>query len=386
MRTVWLPLPLLLLLLMAPQILETLYSPALTDISHAYGVSASAAGQTLSIYFLAFAFGVFFWGRCSDRIGRRQSMLCGLIVYLIGALLALFTAPHFEWLLLARLLTAFGAAVGSVVTQIMLRDVFQGPALGKLFASMGMALALSPMIGLASGGFLVELGSITAVFLGQLGLALILLLWGLKALPETQADQAQVHTLPLSQTALKMLSDPHIQCSVLLVSAFNVMSFAYFALAPFTFDQLGLSQQQFGYTGALLALASLAGAGLNRHLLTRHVAVLSQIYLGAGLAFMAALLLLWRPHSLWLLPAAMLVMLAFGLAIPNILSQALSHYRHTLGTASALFGLTYYLIIAGGLHLAASSQSLSLTLLVCSLVALVATFGLGRSQPALRQG
>ncbi|MBP6116152.1 MAG: MFS transporter [Neisseriaceae bacterium] len=380
MRTIWLPLPLLLLLLMAPQILETLYSPALTDISHAYGVSATAAGQTLSIYFLAFAFGVLFWGRCSDHIGRRKAMLAGLIVYLGGALLALASSPHFEWLLAARLLTAFGAAVGSVVTQIMLRDVFHGPALGKLFASMGMALALSPMIGLASGGFLVELGSVTAVFLGQLGLALILLLWGLKALPETQPEQAQAHALPLSQVASRMLRDPHIACSVLLVSGFNVMVFAYFALAPFAFAQMGLSQQQFGYTGALLALASLAGAALNRRLLAQQVPVLTQIYLGAALTLIAALLLLWRPHSLWLLPAAMLVMLAFGLAIPNILSQALVRYRDALGTASALFGLAYYLVIAAGLHLAALGQNLGLTLLSCSLLALLACFGLGRSQ------
>lgn len=384
MRTIWLPIPLLLGLLMAPQILETLYSPALTDISLIYGVSATAASQTLSIYFLAFAFGVFFWGRCSDHIGRRKTMLAGLGVYSVGALLALFSAPNFEWLLVARLLTAFGAAVGSVVTQIMLRDIFQGPALGKLFASMGMALSLSPMIGLASGGFLVELGSITAVFLGQLGLALILFLWALKSLPETQPQPRQSSPAPLKQTLMTMLRDPQIICSVLLVTAFNVMVFAYFALAPFMFERLGLSQQQFGYSGALLALASLTGAALNRYLLAKKVAVLKQIYLGSILALSAGLLLLSLPNSLWLLLAAMLVMLAFGLAIPNILSQALVHYRHTLGTASALFGLSYYLAIALGLHLAAQSQSLMLTLIIGATLALVATFGLGRAHPDIK--
>ncbi|MBP6561846.1 MAG: MFS transporter [Neisseriaceae bacterium] len=361
---------------MAPQILETLYSPALPDISLAYRVSATAAGQTLSIYFIAFALGVFFWGRCSDRIGRRPTMLAGLCLYILGALLALFSAPHFSLLLLARLCTAFGAAVGSVVTQTMLRDVLSGPALGKQFATMGMALALSPMLGLASGGALVSLGSIKAVFLGQLGLAVLLWTWAHHALPETRPPHAQYPISSVTQTAKAMLGDPTILCAILLVSAFNVMAFAYFALAPFMLQQLGLNQQQFGYTGGLLAAGSLAGAALNRLLLAQHVRPRPQIYLGGLMALTAGLLLLGLSHTLWLLGPATLLMAAFGLAIPNVLSQALIHYRPVLGTASALFGLAYYGLIALGLHLSVASQNLSATLLIGSLVALIATIGL----------
>lgn len=39
-------------LMMFPQIAETIYSPALTDISNGFRVSANEAGQTLSLYFL----------------------------------------------------------------------------------------------------------------------------------------------------------------------------------------------------------------------------------------------------------------------------------------------------------------------------------------------
>lgn len=38
-------------LMMFPQIAETIYSPALTDIAQGFGVSAAQAGQTLSLYF-----------------------------------------------------------------------------------------------------------------------------------------------------------------------------------------------------------------------------------------------------------------------------------------------------------------------------------------------
>lgn len=59
-------------LLMFPQMAQTLYSPALSDIARAFAVSPPMAGQTLSVYFLAFALGVVVWGRVCDGIGRRR--------------------------------------------------------------------------------------------------------------------------------------------------------------------------------------------------------------------------------------------------------------------------------------------------------------------------
>ena len=52
------PLWLLTLLIMFPQLVETIYSPALPDIARAFQVSSERAAQTLSVYFVAFAIGV----------------------------------------------------------------------------------------------------------------------------------------------------------------------------------------------------------------------------------------------------------------------------------------------------------------------------------------
>ncbi|VDZ67478.1 probable multidrug resistance protein [Klebsiella aerogenes] len=82
-------------LLMFPQIAETIYSPALTDISAHFSVSAADAAQTLAVYFIGFAVGVLFWGWFSDRRGRRPALLLGLAVYTAGCMLAL-AAPDFR--------------------------------------------------------------------------------------------------------------------------------------------------------------------------------------------------------------------------------------------------------------------------------------------------
>ncbi|WP_205620240.1 MFS transporter [Salinivibrio socompensis] len=155
-------------LMMFPQIAETIYSPVLTDLAVHFSVTPDIASQTLSSYFVAFAFGVVFWGRACDVIGRRLSMLPGLSVYATACLVAVLSYD-FSFVLLARVTAAFGAAVGSVGTQTMIRDCYSRAQLARMFALMGIAIALSPSIGLLAGALL-------AGFLAIKGYSLALLL------------------------------------------------------------------------------------------------------------------------------------------------------------------------------------------------------------------
>ncbi|MNP60876.1 hypothetical protein D3C76_1560020 [compost metagenome] len=91
----------------------------------------------------------------------------------------------------------------------------------------------------------------------------------------------------------------------------------------------------------------------------------------------SVLVIVLQDHWLFVLPM-LLVVMAFGMAIPNVLGAALVAYRDRLGTAGALFGLLYYLVIGAGLTLAAWGQALGWTLLVCALTAL----WLGFSSPS----
>ena len=54
-----------------------------------------------------------------------------------------------------------------------------------------------------------------------------------------------------------------------------------------------------------------------------------------------------------------------------MLSQALLAYREVAGSAGALFGLSYYLLLSLGLAVAAAVQDLGLLLSGCGLLALL---------------
>ncbi|MGY3866259.1 multidrug effflux MFS transporter [Aeromonas bivalvium] len=354
-------------LMMFPQLVETIYSPVLTQIASQFRVSEGQASQTLSVYFLAFAVGVVCWGRLCDLVGRRPAMLAGLLTYGVGTLLALL-ANEFEVLLLARVISAFGAAVGSVVTQTMLRDSYQGGELARVFSVMGIALSLSPVLGLVSGGLLAERLGYLGVFSGLLVLAAVLLLVAGRWLPETRpAMTLRVALWPL---ACRMMKDGGLWRSALLVALFNTMLFGYYSLAPFLFAGLGLSTGEFGYSGVLLALATLLGSLFNKHLLGRGWQPSSLIRLACTLALVAGLLVWASQDLLWFLLPMMGVVVAFGIAIPNVLSQALLAYLEVAGSAGALFGLAYYLLLGLGLGVAAGLQDLGLLITGCGLLAL----------------
>jgi MFS family permease len=363
-------------LLMFPQIAQTLYSPALGDIGRVFNVGPQAAAQTLSVYFLAFAVGVVVWGRLCDRIGRRPAMLAGLATYAIATLFGL-RVSSFNGLLLAQMLAAFGAAVGSVVTQTVLRDRFKGAELAQVFSLVGIALAASPAIGLFTGASLVQVFGYRGVLGALLLLATLLWLWSCYTLAETRT--APTGHVGLFETLGRMLRDPGIWRSALWIASFNVALFSYYSLAPFMFQRLEVDASVFGYSGVILALGSGFGAWLNRRLLTAGFKALQLIRLAGGIALLGGVGVWSLQNSVAFVLPMLLVVLAFGLAIPNVLGSALADYADRLGTAGALLGLMYYLLIGAGLMLAGWFQALGETLIACSAVALLLTIKSGKA-------
>lgn len=357
---------LLIILLMFPQIVETIYSPVLPHLVDYFDVSMASASQTLSIYFMAFAVGVVIWGRVADVIGRRKAMLCGLFIYGIGCLLAI-TAVDFNMVLVARIISAFGAAVGSVIGQTILRDSYEGKELGKVFSVAVVAVSISPVVGLMLGGFIAEYFGHLIVFSLLFVMAITLLAVSVVLLPETKPNHLQAVSFMSIFNA--MLKDGAIWKSAILVACFNVMMFSYYSLAPFMFNQLGLSSIEFGYSGVVLAVASIFGSTLNKRLLEKEWCSQRLIQVAVVFSMIGSAQVYLYQDSLWFLVGMASVVAGFGMAIPNIFSTALVNYKHQVGTAGAVLGLLYYCLIGGGLALVGVIGDLGFVLIAMSLLA-----------------
>lgn len=344
---------LLIVLVGFPQISETIFTPSLPDIATDLQTSMATVQLTLSIYFLSFALGVFFWGGLSDLSGRRKAMLYGLFVYGIGSFLC-FRAYSINGLLFARFIQAFGASTGSVVTQTILRESYAGNHRHALFAQISAALAFTPAIGPLIGGLVDQYLGFRAVFLVLVCMSIVIFCYAFLCLPETYQveKRVQVKLLPLIK---RLLTDPKVMTYGFLIGAINGILFSYYAEAPFIFiEHFHLSTAVYGFLGIGVAGASILGSLLSKRLLPIYRPE-KIIYMGICCLLLSSSCLLltvlsaFLPNTLQMcliLLGVFVVLTGTGMALPNCLSLALVEYQEVIGSAGALFSLGYYLLVS----------------------------------------
>lgn len=343
---------LLIILVGFPQISETIYTPSLPDIANSLNASSNMIQLTLSIYFLGFAVGVFCWGRLSDSIGRRPAMLWGILVYGVGSL-GCYLSVSVEWLLVSRFIQAFGASTGSVVTQTILRESIDGAKRHAVFAQISAALAFTPAIGPLIGGWVDQSLGFRAVFLTLVVMSVAIYVYTLTSLPETRVTTtSKISTISVAR---RMVSDRRVWAFGFLIGTTNGILFSYYAEAPFIFIEFfHMSPGMFGFFGIFVAMSSIFGAMLSKRLLTRFPAekiiLIGSVVTTAGAICLTSLALYgMRPSVTFLIlmvACIFVLLLGIGMAIPNCLSLALIHYSDVLGTAGAIFGLGYYVVVS----------------------------------------
>ncbi len=335
-----------------PQISETIYTPSLPDIANSLQASSNMIQLTLSIYFLGFAFGVFCWGRLSDSIGRRPALLWGILVYGVGSL-GCYLSDSAEWLLVSRFIQAFGASTGSVVTQTILRESIEGAKRHAVFAQISAALAFTPAIGPLIGGWIDQSLGFRAVFFTLVVMSVAIFMYTFVSLPETRVSKpSNINTLSVAK---RLVYDSKIWAFGFLIGTTNGIIFSYYAEAPFIFIEFfHMSPGMFGFFGIFVAMSSIFGAMFSKKLLTRFPAE-KIILIGTTVTAVGAVLFTglafygMSPSVIFLglmVVCIFILLLGIGMAIPNCLSLALINYSDVLGTAGAIFGLGYYVIVS----------------------------------------
>lgn len=342
-----------------PMLSETIYTPSLPSIVQDLQTNAHWVEWTLSIYFIGFALGVGYWGMLADKIGRRPVMLIGLSIYLIGTL-GCWLSTHIVMLLCCRIVQAFGASVGSVIAQTMLRDVLTGKERSRWFSLMGIPLAFAPALGPLIGGWLGYLFDWRANFMALLIIGITLWFMVYKKLPETQPVLNSVsQPVAIRKLFKKMIFDKKVMGCAVLVGIINGFLFSFYAEAPFILMQnMGLNANQYGWVGLFIALAGLIGSLLSHRLLQNHSSH-TIIRIGSYLMLLGTATMLIGAYSglysvshvflgtFFLLGTMFITVLgAVGLVIPNVLSMALSEYQYAIGRAGSLFGFCYYVLAA----------------------------------------
>jgi len=127
----------------------SIYAASMTDNLMLVGIVVGGYALTQALFQVPF-------GAMSDKIGRKPTILVGLIIFLIGSLISAFATDIYT-LMFGRFLQGAGA-IGSVVTA-MISDLVEEEVRGKAMAIMGgtiamsfaLAMGLGPVIGAEYG-------------------------------------------------------------------------------------------------------------------------------------------------------------------------------------------------------------------------------------------
>ena len=176
-----------------------------------------------SYSFMQFIFAPF-WGRLSDKWGRRPIVLIGITTSIIGY--TIFGFAEVLWVLFAsRLLTGFGNAnIGAA--QAIVADVTDENSRAKGMGIIGAAFGLGFIFGPALGGVLGQV-SPTAPAFGAAAQGVVNLILAYFLLPETNKELKESgHRPGLSLAALKKASQSENVLNLLIITLSSILAFA----------------------------------------------------------------------------------------------------------------------------------------------------------------
>src|SRR5690606_15318107 len=239
------------------------------------------------VYLACFALPQLFFGPLSDAVGRRVTLLLGLIVFMAGALLCVVSRDISE-LILARGLQGIGAAAVLVTVPALVRDRFAGDEFARMMGFIMLVMALAPLVAPLVGGLVLTLSSWRAIFLVLAGLGLIGLVLFVRYLGETLPPERRESLRPgrlLANYGSLLKRRPSL--SFMLCGGFGFAGMmAFLTASPFVYiDLYGISAQAYGLLFALNILTMMVFTTVSNRFVRR---VGAHRILGVGMLVLLA--------------------------------------------------------------------------------------------------
>lgn len=295
---------------------------------------------TLGVFMAAYSIMQFFfapfWGRLSDRIGRRPVLLFGLCGY--GITYFLFGLANNLWvLILIRALSGVVSSATLPTAMAYLADITEeGPERSKGLGMLGAAMGLGMIFGPALGGWLGHYFFIAPFFVAG-GLVLLVVPFAWFFLEET-LDTSR----PMAQRARPKMTLAVIKDPLFVLFSFNfVLTFAM-SMFEATFAWLAAAKVGFGIKeiGIVFAVAGVCGVIIQGGLMGRLVKKFGDSALlvsGALLCAIGLVLIISSATGLAIILATIVYMAGTSLAGPTTSSLVTKYATEGQGVSLGLF-------------------------------------------------
>jgi len=321
-----------------------MYLPAFPDIAKGLDTSVAHVMLSLSSFFLGISIGQLIYGPMLERYGRKRPLMIGLIVYAVASLACAYSVSV-NMLVVMRFFQALGGCAGMVAARAIIRDVFEGKEIARVFSAIMLVVAVSPMIAPTLGGYLSSLVGWRYVFGALFLLDVFILIMVIRTLGETRAPNKSFSLTPpaIVKSFWEVLWHPQFLAFALTGAVANAGIYAYITGSPQVFMEIhGVSGQTYGWIFAALAAGLIGATQVNNFMLRRHeqeriilTACVVQTVSGITLAVLA---LLGIDLMFPTLALVFIFLCCQGFIFPNASSLSIAPFSHNAGSASALMG------------------------------------------------
>ncbi|MEY8099389.1 MFS transporter [Falsihalocynthiibacter sp. S25ZX9] len=207
--------------------------PVMPIIESAFDAESSFSGaQIITAFVLGMAAGELLIGPISDAFGRRPAVISGLVVFVIGTVVAA-TAESFSAVIFGRFLQGIGVAGPKIGTRAMIRDRYEGADMARIMSVIFTLLILVPMIAPTLGALIAAAAGWRGVFWSYLMLAAGMGAWLWLRHPETLHFEKRVPLSPrrLWRNIRKMLFRIDVMPIVIATGFVFGAQLTYFAVA-----------------------------------------------------------------------------------------------------------------------------------------------------------
>lgn len=297
----------------------------------------------VSAMILGMVFGEIIFGPLSDAIGRKKSILIGISIYILGAVVALL-ASSIEVFLLGRMIQGLGVAGPKIASRALVRDLYKGADMARIMSFVMMVFMLVPLLAPAIGQLVIQVADWHWIFALLIMQAAMAGGWLLFRQPETLAPQNRI---PLNRK--RLMADVRVIVGRRDVMAFTVLLGCIFAglllhisTAQSIFQDVYQTGNRFPLFFAMLAIGSSIISFSNGKIVQRVgmlpcvVSALSVLLLASCVLLIVSLFFDGVPPFALFMGLGMVMFSCLGMVFGNVNAMAMEPLGKMAGLGASL--------------------------------------------------
>lgn len=241
-----------------PAMTTDIYLPALPSMVENLETTRPLINLTLSLFFVAFAFGLLLWGPLSEKYGRKPILFTGLTIYIIASIGCAFSS-NVHQLIVARIFQAIGGAATTAVATALVKDIYDDARRARILATIMSMVIIAPIVAPIVGAQLLKFASWRALFVCLTGVGVLGMIF-VFFITETVTEKS---TLSVARSLLRpfvLIRKSQISIPLVLFSSTSMPLMAFLAAAAFIYsNNFGLNEEQFSLFFAFNAFCAMLG-------------------------------------------------------------------------------------------------------------------------------